>query len=153
MCECGEGQRTNAIQCIVRILELGALYSYLPDVIVDFVPFAETLFVDAEKGGCANDVFTVGFLLTKIVSGDFVFLYLISNFILFISLQLCVSYQYEMCLFSENVTHYMLKCYKSNMKEDVKVGWDWSNGSNNNFLNCNQFNCSHKYSSTFTWSW
>lgn len=30
-----------------------------------------------------------------------------------------------MCLFSENVTHYMLKCYKSNMKEDVKVSWDW----------------------------
>lgn len=73
MCECGEGQRTNAIQCLVKILELGALYSYLPDVIVDFVPFAETLFLDAEKSGCANDVFTVGFLLTKIVSGDFVF--------------------------------------------------------------------------------
>lgn len=34
---------------------------------------------------------------------------------------MCVSYQYEMCLFNENVCHFMLKCYKTNMKEDVKV--------------------------------
>lgn len=57
-----------AIQCIAQILELGSLYSYLPDVLVDFVPFLESLFIDADKYGNVNEVFKISFLLTKIVS-------------------------------------------------------------------------------------
>lgn len=64
----GEGQKSNTVQCMVKILELGAQYSYLADVIVDVVPFIESLFVDAERSDCANDVFRMGFLLTQMVS-------------------------------------------------------------------------------------
>lgn len=68
MCEHGgEGQRNYAIQCIAMVLELGSLYSYLPDVVVDFVPFVESLFADAGK---ANDVLRICFLLTKNVSNN-----------------------------------------------------------------------------------
>lgn len=51
-----------------RIVELGSSYSYLSDILVEFVPFVESLFVDAEKSGNISVVFNIGFQLTKIVS-------------------------------------------------------------------------------------
>lgn len=69
MCDCSaEGSRSHAIQCIGRIVELGSSYSYLSDILVELVPFVESLFVDAEKSGNISAVFSIGFQLTKIVS-------------------------------------------------------------------------------------
>ena len=70
MCEytgTGNGLRNNAIQCIVRILELGTEYSYLADVLVDFVPFVESLFAE-NVNSVSLDLLKIGFLLTKTVS-------------------------------------------------------------------------------------
>lgn len=60
----GQGQRNHAIQCMAKILELGAEYSYLSDVLVDFVPFVESILCDQDN----INVLRIAFLLTKNVS-------------------------------------------------------------------------------------
>lgn len=60
-----EDQRNPVVQSMIKILELGSEYSYLPDVIVDYVPFVESLFVATKN----QSVLSIVSRLTKIVSG------------------------------------------------------------------------------------
>lgn len=68
MFECSpEGPRNHSIHCFEHIIQLSK-HSYLSDVLVEFVPFVESLFDSAEKNGTINSVLRIGFHMTKMVS-------------------------------------------------------------------------------------